>query len=262
MNEKQEENAKPKFLKGEPYAVLLPFKDENNNPIFANLGYTLPFGGLETAFVDVPGISNMLKGMGLAGGIEAMINNFDPFTGKEIYNENDLDSVKRDKMMKYAFRFMSPGIVSHAMNLIDAAKGKPIGWPYPRKEDFTQVGLRALGISTYTGGYNEAILKIRELEKSIDAMQYAARKTWEDVYTGKISRREAEDLVREAQALIKKKQEEIIDIRKNMPEIPKTSLPMTESGIKALQSITGGRGQKESFPGLKMQTDLLKMKSY
>jgi len=253
LTEEQVENAKPDYLKDSPYTLLLPYKDKDNNLIFVDLTYTLPFGGPETLFLDLPGIKNMFTGMGLAGGIMTVVNNYDFYTKQPLYNEHDLPAVKKAKVTSYILRFLSPGTLPHILNVIDAIEGKPIGWPIPRTKGVTQTALRGLGISTYTGGYNEAILKIRNLEKEISDLQYGIKKTEEDMILKKVSRQEAKERIKETNDIILRKQLEIIKIRKAMPPSPKVSLPILPTGLTAIKKAMGG-GKQKGLPNLKSIT--------
>lgn len=253
LTEEQVKNAKPDYLKDSPYTLLLPYKDKDNNLIFVDLTYTLPFGGPETLFLDLPGIKNMFTGMGLAGGIMAVVNNYDFYTKQPLYDEHDLPAVKKAKVTSYILRFLSPGTLPHILNVIDAIEGKPIGWPIPRTKGVTQTALRGLGISTYTGGYNEAIIKIRNLEKEISDLQYGIKKTEEDMILKKVSRKEAKERIKETNDIILRKQLEIIKIRKAMSPFPKVSLPILPTGLTAIKKAMGG-GKQNGLPNLKSIT--------
>ncbi|PIU22457.1 MAG: hypothetical protein COT14_01085 [Candidatus Diapherotrites archaeon CG08_land_8_20_14_0_20_30_16] len=254
LTKEQEEAAKPRFLKNDPYTILLPFTDENGNPIYWNVTYTLPFGGWQTAFIDVPAIGDMISGMGLIGGLQAIFTNFDHFTKRPIYDENDPPSIKRDKITKYTIRFVSPGAVPHVLNIWDTAQGRVIGWPFPRERNLTQVLLRTVGISTYTGGINEAILKIRKLENDIRNMEYSLKRIQQDI---NISSEEKRKLNEETQELILKKREEMNKITQALPPLPKrlaVLLPKTAEKVLEKAGIIGKFEEMLGIPKEKPKT--------
>jgi len=232
----QAETAKPNFLKNDPYTILTPFTDENGNPIYINLTYTLPFGGWQTAFIDIPAIGNMVQSMGLAGGIQAVSNNYDPFTQRKIFNDGDLPEEKRKKIAMYIMRFVSPGVVPQALNIWDATQGKVTGWPYPREKDLTQVLLRSMGISTYTGGYNEAIMKIRTYDQEIKDIQMALASTLRNV---NISPTEKQQKIIEARKEIQNRIDKIQKIGKSMPPVPKSQAIPQTPGIPSSTNKSG-----------------------
>jgi len=230
MTKEQVEVAKPSFLTEQPYTMLLPYKDKVGNPVFLNLGYTLPFGSWESGFMDWRALLDIAKGGGLAGILHNLTTNYDSFTGRKIYEEGDMPSIKYEKIAEYTLKALSPGAVGHAINLIKAAQGEIVGFPYPKRRDFTQTTLRAIGISTYSGGYNDAWWKIKLLKNEIRKASFALTRLEKNPLISPEIKRELRE---ETQEYIRKKTEEIRKIREVMPAAPLPYVP-TIKGIPVL----------------------------
>jgi hypothetical protein len=222
LTKEQIEAGKPDFLKDQPYVMVLPYKDKQGNPIYLNMAYTLPFGSWETGFVDWKALTDLSKGAGLFGIVNAVLNNYDSFTGNKIYDEGDIPSEKNKKIAQYTLRALAPGAIQSVQNLWKASQGESIGFPYPERRDFTQTTLRALGISTYSGGYNDAYWKIKTLENEIESIQWALTNL---LRNPNISQTEKTEKRQETLDYIKKKTEEIQKIRQAMPPTPTPYIP-------------------------------------
>jgi len=166
-------NAKPEWLQDKDYVVLLPTRDNDGNFVFLDMDYTLPFGGPTTAFMDWNQILMMIKNPGMMNIIMNLLNNYDTFTERKIYNETDLTEDKTKKIAEYVARNLGPGFVTHALNIFRAAKGEIIGFPLKKERDLTQTVARTLAISMYSGGFNVAFGKIRNIQREIGDIQWA-----------------------------------------------------------------------------------------
>ena len=217
MDEEQIENAKPQWLQDQPYVVPLPYTDEAGNIAFLDLSYVLPFGSWETGFIDWGDALNQVRGGGMASLHQAILNNYDTYTQRKIYDEIDSEKEKIEKIAAYALRGYGPGVVTDAINIYKAAKGETTGWPYPREKDLTLTTLRALGISTYLGGKNEALGKIRMYQKEINDLNFALRRVLQNP---NISDEEKNEKALDVRESIQKRMEKIRAISENMPNLP------------------------------------------
>ena len=167
------ENAKPEFLVGGSYVLTLPRRDKDGNIQFLNLDYIFPFGGPNTAFMDWDQVLLMLKNPGMMSATLALLNNYDNFTDSKIFNNTDLDDVKRAKIAKYIIRNFGPGFVTHALNIYDIATKKTIPNPLEKETPSMQAIARSMGISIYSGGFSDAFWKIRNLQTEIKDIEWA-----------------------------------------------------------------------------------------
>jgi hypothetical protein len=221
VDEEELETAKPEYLKDRPYVMPLPWKDKAGNYVFIDWGYTLPFGGPETAFIDWEDILNSQRGAGMLGTVTNLLNNYDTYRGRPIWAETDTEEEKRAKQIEYIARSLGPGFVNDVMNLYDAYRGEIIKWPYyPQERDLTLTTARALGISTYVGGANEAFAKVRKLQGEISDIRFAINRI---MLNPNLSMEEKQDKILDAQEEIMKRTQEIQEIYKNFPQAkPKT----------------------------------------
>jgi len=217
LDKEQIETAKPQWLKDSPYVIPLPYTDEAGNIAFLDLSYTLPFGSWETGFIDWKDILNQVRGGGMTALHQSILNNYDSYTQTKIYNEIDSEKEKIAKIAAYALRGYGPGFINDAINIYKAAKGEVIGWPYPRERDLTLTTLRALGISTYVGGKNEALGKIRKYQREINDLEFALRRVLQNP---NISDKEKTEKALEVREGIQKRMEKIRIISENMPNLP------------------------------------------
>ncbi len=172
-SEEEVENAKPSWLVGKDYVLLLPHRDDAGNFQFVSLDYTFPFGKPETAFIDIDQLMMFAKSPGLMSIFINIANNYDNFTNSKIYEDTDLKEDKRDKIIEYVARNLGPGFITHALNLWRVSQGETTGFPIERVKEMGQTVSRTLGVPIYSGGYNEAYWKIRNLEEEIDNIEYA-----------------------------------------------------------------------------------------
>jgi len=221
------ENAKPEWLKDRDYVLILPFRDNQGNFVFMDLDYTLPFGGPESLFMDWTQVTNMAKFPGLMNIMINIFNNYDTYTQRKIYNESDLPEEKRKKIAEYVARSLGPGAVPHALNIYRAATGEIIGFPMRRERDLAQSIARTLGVSVYSGGFNEAFWKIRNLQQEIKDIQWAMVLLMQNP---NIPPEKKKEKVIEFQDEIRRRTEKIQEIAKAMP----SSVPTEKKRSKTL----------------------------
>jgi len=226
-DEDEIENAKPEWLKDRDYVLILPFRDNQGNFVFMDLDYTLPFGGPESLFMDWTQVTNMAKFPGLMNIMINIFNNYDTYTQRKIYNETDLPEEKRKKIAEYVARSLGPGAVPHALNIYRAATGEIIGFPMRRERDLAQSIARTLGVSVYSGGFNEAFWKIRNLQQEIKDIQWAMVLLMQNP---NIPPEKKKEKVIEFQDEIRRRTEKIQEIAKAMP----STAPIKEKGKKLL----------------------------
>jgi hypothetical protein len=208
------ENAKPEWLEGNNYTIILPKKDKNGDFVFLNLDYTLPFGGWKDAFMDIDQVVQMTKSPGIMSGVLGILNNYDFFTEKKIYNETDLNEEKRKKIAKYIVSSFGPGFVTHAINIYDVSKGEKSGFPIEKEKSLKVAIGKAAGISLYSGGFNEAYWKIKNIKSEISEIQWAMKLFMQDE---NISSEEKQEKLIEFREEIQIRKEKIRDISNNMP---------------------------------------------
>jgi len=226
-DEDEIENAKPEWLKDRDYVLILPFRDNQGNFVFMDLDYTLPFGGPESLFMDWTQVTNMAKFPGLMNIMINIFNNYDTYTQRKIYNETDLPEEKRKKIAEYVARNLGPGAVPHALNIYRAATGEIIGFPMRRERDLAQSIARTLGVSVYSGGFNEAFWKIRNLQQEIKDIQWAMVLLMQNP---NIPPEKKKEKVIEFQDEIRRRTEKIQEITKAMP----STASVKEKGKKLL----------------------------
>lgn len=214
----QVENGKPEFMKDQPYSVLLPWADKQGNPQYFDMSYTMPFGSWETGFVDWAQYIEMAKTGGAWGIGMGLLNNRDYFTGNPIWTDADTALGKKDeKIAVYLMRGIGPAATPHLMNIYGAATGEVIGFPFQRPRSMSQSLLRAVGLSTYSGGFNEASWKITELEQQINQINFALGKVIQDTSVGE---QEKNKITEQAVESINELSLQISEITRNMPPAP------------------------------------------
>jgi len=228
------ENAKPEWLKDKDYVILLPVRDNQGDFQFLDMDYTLPFGGPQSLFMDWDQVLMMLKNPGMMSIVTSMLNNYDNFTDRKIYNETDLPEDKRKKIAEYVARNLGPGFVTHALNIYRASKGEIIGFPLKKERDLAQTVARTLGISTYSGGFNEAFGKIRNIQREISDIQWTIRILMSNP---NISIEEKQRKMIEYQDEIKRRTEKIQEISRAMPS---PVLPEKEAGKEPRKAVPWG----------------------
>jgi len=209
MDDDDIDNAKPEFLEENSYVVTMPTRDSNGDLQFLNLDYVFPFGGPSTLFIDWNQVLTMVKNPGMMGIVINILNNYDNFTEKKIYNETDLDEEKKKKISNYVVRNLGPGFVTHALNIWDASQGEIIGFPIKKERDMIQTIARSLGISVYSGGFNESFFKIKNLQEEINNIRWAMTTMMQDP---KISTEEKQKNATLFQEKIRLRAEKIRDI--------------------------------------------------
>ncbi len=209
MDDDDIDNAKPEFLEENSYVVVMPTRDSNGDLRFLNLDYVFPFGGPSTLFIDWNQVLTMVKNPGMMGIVINILNNYDNFTEKKIYNETDLDEEKKKKISNYVVRNLGPGFVTHALNIWDASQGEIIGFPIKKERDMIQTIARSLGISVYSGGFNESFFKIKNLQEEINNIRWAMTTMMQDP---KISTEEKQKNATLFQEEIRLRAEKIRDI--------------------------------------------------
>jgi hypothetical protein len=167
------EAAKPDFLKDMGYVITMPTRDSNGDYVFLNLDYVFPFGGPKSAFMDFDMITLMAKNPGLVSIMLSIANNYDSFTGSKIFNETDLEEIKEEKISNYVIRNLGPGVITHAMNIYNVSKNKKGGFPVEKEKNVLQPLLRGVGVSVYSGGYNEAWWKMYNLREEMKEIKKA-----------------------------------------------------------------------------------------
>lgn len=214
----QVENGKPEFMKDQPYSVLLPWTDNQGNPQYFDMSYTVPFGSWETGFIDWAQYLEMGKTGGALGIARGLIENRDPFTEKPIWTDADAALGKKDeKIAVYLMRGAGPAATPHLMNIYGAATGEVIGFPFQRPRSMSQSLLRAIGLSTYSGGFNEASWKISELEQQINQINFALGKVIQDPTVGE---QEKNNITEQAVESINELSLQISEITRSMPPAP------------------------------------------
>ncbi len=172
MTKEEIESKKPVWMENSTWAVLMPWKDESGNPQWLDLSYSIPFGNNPfTLFQDPTDLMRLGQGGGPIQIIQNINNNFDPFFQKQIYDEEDPLDIRSKKVGAYALRGIGPGGISHVMNLYAALSGEKVGWPIKIDRNKRQTLLRAIGISTFSGGTNEVLKKMNTLKKDINGFQ-------------------------------------------------------------------------------------------
>jgi len=209
MDDDDIDNAKPEFLEENSYVVTMPTRDSNGDLQFLNLDYVFPFGGPSTLFIDWNQVLTMVKNPGMMGIVINILNNYDNFTEKKIYNETDLDEEKKKKISNYVVRNLGPGFVTHALNIWDASQGEIIGFPIKKERDMIQTIARSLGISVYSSGFNESFFKIKNLQEEINNIRWAMTTMMQDP---KISTEEKQKNATLFQEEIRLRAEKIRDI--------------------------------------------------
>ena len=172
MTKEQIDAKKPKWMENSTWSVLMPWKDETGNPQWLDLSYSIPFGSNPyTLFLDATDLFKLGQGGGPIQIIQNINNNFDPFYQRQIYDDKDPLDIRAKKVGAYALRSIGPGGISHAMNLYSALSGEKVGWPIKIDRNKRQTLLRAIGISTFSGGTNEVLKKMNTLKKDINEFQ-------------------------------------------------------------------------------------------
>jgi hypothetical protein len=169
----------------------------------------------------------MARGMGLAGILYNVANNYDPWTKRKIYDENDPPSIKKEKIAHYVMLSFGPGGLRHIENLWRAAKGEVVGWPLPNERDLTLAALRTIGISIYPGGYNEAMAKILQYQNEMRDTQMTMVRV---LRNPNISEEAKQRVIAETIAEIQIKEQEIQKILENFPQIKKELQEKEEKG--------------------------------
>lgn len=238
----QVENGKPEFMKDQPYSVLLPWTDNQGNPQYFGMSYTVPFGSWETGFIDWAQYMEMGKTGGAFGVVRGLIENRDPFTEKPIWTDADAALGKKaNKIAVYLIRGVGPAATPHFMNIYGAATGDIIGFPFQRPRSMSQSLLRAVGLSTYSGGFNEASWKISELEQQINQINFALGKVIQDPTVGE---KEKNSITEQAIESINELSLQISEITRGMPPAPgelnrKKKEGSRDQPLKAINPFSG-----------------------
>ena len=161
LSKEELENKKPAFMKGGFNFLIGGTKQ---NPEFMDLSFILPFGKNPfTAFMDLPEIAKLVAGGGPISILQNVINNYDPFFKKPIYDRNE--SPFSGKAMAYVAKGLGPGVVNDIERVYRSARGG--GYPIQRERRLPEALLRIAGISLYSGGINEIKRKENEIKKDI-----------------------------------------------------------------------------------------------
>lgn len=182
----------PEWAREKSHVAILPFRDEDGRIDYIDLGYHFPWTmWVELAQNAVEGNpKGMLQAMGaLSGPIPDLLivarTGIDPFTGQEVWNEAEPESVRWGKTLGYFFNMAVPpwlatnGPLAKLGNLdetdkfgdartsIGQAIGQAVGFPY-RKFDPQKSRAQNLQVMQYELSEAE-----RALERRLRSMQRA-----------------------------------------------------------------------------------------
>jgi hypothetical protein len=182
----------PEWARKKSHVAILPFRDDDGRINYIDLGYHFPW----TMWVDLAqnavegNPKGMLQSMGaLSGPIPDLLivvrTGIDPFTGQEVWNEAEPESVRWGKTLGYLFSMAVPpwlatnGPLAKLGNLdetdrfgdpknsVGQAIGQAVGFPY-RKFDPQKSRAQNLQVMQYELSEAE-----RELERRLRSMQRA-----------------------------------------------------------------------------------------
>ncbi len=215
----QVKHGTPRFMRDNPYTIFMG-KDDKGDMQYLNLEWMLPFGGPKTAFLDIIQQMEMFSGMGPLNALTAVLNNFDPFFERQIFNPEDLPVEQALQIGGYVATVLGPTAIPHFINMYRVARGEPLGFPIPRERNLSQVLWRSVGIPIYTGGLNEALLRVRELEREITEVEKLKRKISDNYILGLISLEDAREKVKRHDESILDKKIEMFEIGRYLPPVP------------------------------------------
>lgn len=189
VDDEEKEANMPTFLRSErDWTYLLPWRDEGGNLQYMNLSYTLPFGKPDAkkpwtwAFVDVAQLNQMyMSGPAIWQTANNVMQNYDPYTEREIYKEYDSNEIKFQKISKYLERTMMPSTLSNIRKLYEAfVEKKETGYPIPKAPSKSQAVEKFFGGQVYSGGMNTVMWKIRDEEEKIYQIKGEMKKVLSD----------------------------------------------------------------------------------
>jgi len=176
LTKEQVEAMKPKYLEKSDWVVFLGL-DKNGDPQYLNLGYTMPFGSdWKWLFLEPKQYAQLGLPSGIPGVFGATLANYDPYFGKPIYDpKKDTTQEKNIKVMWYVAKALLPTLVTDIERLYRSARGEMYGYPILRQRTLPQAIMRNIAISIYSGGVNEYIQKIEELQNEIRQLKARIR---------------------------------------------------------------------------------------
>lgn len=212
----EEEALKPKWLKERSsWTILLPFTDDNGNPQWLDLSYTLPFGSnWKMLYQDPADLVNMLQGGGPWQTIQNVINNYDAFFGQPITRETDSSATKLKKNAAYLSRGLLPGIFLDIERIIKALKKEEYGYPFKFERSLGQALVKPLGLSVYPGGFNDFLKKIKDLRSLANDHKFQMKII---ATNNNLSEKEKEKQIKEHMQAIEKLKENLIELMKYKP---------------------------------------------
>lgn len=169
LTEQQIENSKPAVSSKNSYVVPLPDELGSNKGRvnYLDLSYTLPFGSPKTGYFDYDQIGKTIAGEGVMGSLTGLYNNYDNLSGAKIYGEDDIPSIKEEKINNYIKRNFAPGTFTHVKNIYKAVIGEKQGYPEVVEKSIPQSLMRLGGVTVASGGVNDVMSKVANIEKSI-----------------------------------------------------------------------------------------------
>jgi hypothetical protein len=216
MTDNQYEANMPEWVqKNKQTATVLPVLDSNGNPIYMSFAYILPFSlpdpekPLTWTFIDFNQAQNLFTGgQPFLQVYQNIVNNYDPFTAKKIY-DGDYDPDKAKKILEYMAKQLGPGSITAAERIAKAFSGEKTGYPIKQPPSKGVAIARSLGMPAYSGGENVVLGKIRSKEKEIDDITFKIKQVMSSNDTIEEKKRKISFLVEQRN----KKRQEIVQLR-------------------------------------------------
>lgn len=145
----------PEYAEGNMNVFFLPYKDDNGKWVAFDMSYFLPWGAHYSIMKDIAKgeLGEAWKTVGIFGGpVQGLISgmqNIDPFTGQEIWNESDPASQQAQDIMMFMASYMLPPMILPRNKSGDISAGGGPLWKSAAVADLIDGNIGKDGLAKY-----------------------------------------------------------------------------------------------------------------
>jgi len=145
----------PEYAEGNMNVFFLPYKDDNGKWVAFDMSYFLPWGAHYSMMKDIAKgeLGEAWKTVGIFGGpVQGLISgmqNIDPFTGQEIWNESDPTSQQAQDIMMFMASYMLPPMILPRNKSGDISAGGGPLWKSAAVADLIEGNIGKDGLAKY-----------------------------------------------------------------------------------------------------------------
>ena len=145
----------PEYAEGNMNVFFLPYKDDNGKWVAFDMSYFLPWGAHYSMMKDIAKgeLGEAWKTVGIFGGpVQGLISgmqNIDPFTGQEIWNESDPASQQAQDIMMFMASYMLPPMILPRNKSGDISAGGGPLWKSAAVADLIEGNIGKDGLAKY-----------------------------------------------------------------------------------------------------------------